>query len=111
MTIQKRNGVSYLTFDVFENAPLTAAVSCRDGGVSQGFFTSLNMGLHVGDDPSLVVENRKRFFDALGRRQQNTHQLQPGARDAYRNRGKRRLRTRSAFARYGHPGYGRTDYE
>lgn len=37
MTIQKRNGVSYLTFDVFENAPLTAAVSCRDGGVSQGF--------------------------------------------------------------------------
>lgn len=66
MTIQKRNGVSYLTFDVFENAPLTAAVSCRDGGVSQGFFTSLNMGLHVGDDPSLVVENRKRFFDALG---------------------------------------------
>lgn len=24
------------------------------------------MGLHVGDDPSLVVENRKRFFDALG---------------------------------------------
>lgn len=56
MTIQKRNGVSYLTFDVFENAPLTAAVSCRDGGVSQGFFTSLNMGLHVGDDPSLVVE-------------------------------------------------------
>lgn len=35
MTIQKRNGVSYLTFDVFENAPLTVlspagmAVSAR----------------------------------------------------------------------------------
>ncbi len=44
---------------------LCAAVSERDAGVSRGFFQSLNLGLHVGDDPLAVNENRRRFFEAL----------------------------------------------
>lgn len=38
----------------------------RTGGVSTGAFASLNMGLHVGDDPSAVKSNRKVLQDRLG---------------------------------------------
>jgi len=30
----------------------------RNGGVSQGVYSSLNLGDHVGDDQSLVLRNR-----------------------------------------------------
>lgn len=33
-------------------------ISCRQGGVSEGVYSSLNMGLHVGDVVSAVHENR-----------------------------------------------------
>ena len=46
--------------------PLTHGVTYRYGGVSQGDFTSFNMGLHVGDDQESVVENRKRLAQVLG---------------------------------------------
>lgn len=35
-----------------------AATTLRTGGFSQGAFASLNMALHVGDDPELVRKNR-----------------------------------------------------
>ncbi len=38
----------------------------RQGGVSTGLFTSLNMGLGSGDDPDHVAENRRRAQAALG---------------------------------------------
>ncbi len=37
-----------------------AFFTTRSGGVSAGPFDSLNLGLHVGDDPVSVVENRRR---------------------------------------------------
>jgi hypothetical protein len=43
-----------------------AAVSTRDGGVSEPPYDSANMALHVGDDPSAVIENRRRFCSAIG---------------------------------------------
>ena len=43
-----------------------AAVSTRQGGVSQGAYASLNLGSHVGDDPAAVAENRRRFTAATG---------------------------------------------
>ena len=64
--IIKKNNVSVLTFFFFLKEPLIAAVSGRPGGVSEGPFSSLNMGFSVGDDESHVVENRKHFFDVLG---------------------------------------------
>lgn len=65
MPMVTKEGISFLTFTIYRNYPLRAAVSMRQGGVSEGPFGSLNMGLHVGDDPAAVVENRRRFFHAL----------------------------------------------
>jgi YfiH family protein len=38
----------------------------RQGGVSQGLYTSLNCGLGSNDDAGLVLENRRRVADHLG---------------------------------------------
>ena len=42
-------------------AGIIAGTTTRAGGVSGGVFESLNLGDHVGDDPSHVAENRRRF--------------------------------------------------
>ncbi len=41
-------------------------VSTRLGGVSRGAYSSLNLAMHVGDDPAAVAENRQRFLAATG---------------------------------------------
>ena len=38
----------------------------RLGGYSQGDFSSLNLALHVDDDPSLVIQNREVISDQFG---------------------------------------------
>ncbi len=43
-----------------------AAFPSREGGVSAPPFDSLNLGLSVGDDPSAVLVNRRRFWGAVG---------------------------------------------
>jgi YfiH family protein len=45
---------------------LIAAESTRHGGISPAPFTSLNLGINTTDDPENVLENRRRFFQALG---------------------------------------------
>lgn len=40
-------------------------ITTRMGGMSRPPFESLNLGSHVGDDPSHVAENRKRLLDVL----------------------------------------------
>jgi YfiH family protein len=45
---------------------LTAGFTSRQGGVSGSPYGSLNCGLHVQDDPFLVVENRRRLAGAIG---------------------------------------------
>lgn len=42
-----------------------AAATLRTGGVSEGAFSSLNLGSHVGDDPAAVTENRRVLRTAL----------------------------------------------
>ncbi len=42
------------------------AFSTRAGGVSDGPFRSLNLGLLTGDEPERVVENRRRLCEAAG---------------------------------------------
>ncbi len=42
------------------------AVTTRHGGVSAAPFDTLNLGLHVGDDPEHVVTNRRRAAAAFG---------------------------------------------
>jgi YfiH family protein len=51
---------------IFSDLPTVAAgVSTRAGGVSGPPYDTLNLGRHVGDDPSCVEENRRRFCAAL----------------------------------------------
>lgn len=40
--------------------------STRAGGVSAGPYESLNLGLQTGDEPELVVENRRLVASAVG---------------------------------------------
>jgi YfiH family protein len=42
------------------------AVTSRHGGVSEDPYGSLNLGLHVGDEPDRVIANRERAARAFG---------------------------------------------
>lgn len=44
----------------------SVAVTTRHGGVSEPPYDSLNLGLHVGDDPVRVVANRERAAHSFG---------------------------------------------
>jgi YfiH family protein len=46
----------------------TGAFSTRRGGVSEGAYRSLNLGVLTDDDRGRVLENRRRLLSALGRR-------------------------------------------
>jgi len=46
-------------------AHVRAGVSLRGGGVSLAPYASLNLGMHVGDDPQAVASNRRRLREAL----------------------------------------------
>jgi len=46
--------------------PYSVAFSTRLGGVSEGTFDSLNLGLLTDDEPAKVEENRRRLCEAAG---------------------------------------------
>lgn len=59
--------IPYFTFPVLEDEPwLVHAAFTRRGGTSEGYFSSLNMGAHLGDDPAHVAENYRRVGAVLG---------------------------------------------
>jgi YfiH family protein len=58
--------IRYYTFESLSDAGVAHAVITRLGGVSPAPWASLNVGGTVGDDPSRVLENRRRSFLALG---------------------------------------------
>ena len=57
-------GVSLIDWEA--PGPYRVAFSTRVGGVSEGAFASLNLGILTEDDPARVVENRTRLCDAVG---------------------------------------------
>ncbi len=64
---QTRNGVTFFSSDGIDAAADVAhGFSTRLGGVSQGMWESLNLGVSRGDDPDHVRENYRRFFSAIG---------------------------------------------
>lgn len=63
MTIQKVGAFEYLTA---ENIPVPHGFTGRIGGVSEGYLSSLNLGMHRGDDPENVVKNYDIVGNALG---------------------------------------------
>lgn len=60
------NNLWHGKFSTFPEDLVTHAVSTRLGGVSRPPFDSLNLALHVGDEPANVIANRKRFAQSLG---------------------------------------------
>ena len=64
MMITVRNGdLEYITA---ENIAARHCFTTRFGGVSQGHLSSLNLGIHRGDDPRNVVENYEILGKNLG---------------------------------------------
>lgn len=62
-----QNGVTFLAAESIEAAGRVAhGFSTRLGGVSQGMWDSLNLGVSRGDDPDHVRENYRRFLTAIG---------------------------------------------
>ena len=55
-----------LAWPWLEDLGVDAVVTTRECGVSEGPYRSLNLGLHVGDDPGAVAENRRRAASAVG---------------------------------------------
>ena len=63
--------VKFRAFDKYEDM-LIAGFSTRLGGVSKGHLSSLNLSFNRGDDREAVLENHKRFANALGYPYENT---------------------------------------
>jgi polyphenol oxidase len=61
---QERAGIRYLEARL---PGVRAAFSTRLGGVSEGSYRSLNLGILTGDDRARVLRNRELLVDALGR--------------------------------------------
>lgn len=63
----RKGDLLYYTFPAFDAlAFVRHGFSTRLGGVSEGIFTSMNLGFSRGDDPAAVSENFRRMGEALG---------------------------------------------
>ena len=63
----ERGGVPYLSFKALEDTGMVInGFSTRLGGVSEGIYATLNLGMNRGDAPDRVRENYRRFCAAIG---------------------------------------------
>ncbi len=62
----RRAGLDVITWPALDELGVQAVVTSREGGLSDGPYRSLNLGLHVGDDPSAVLGNRARAAASIG---------------------------------------------
>lgn len=64
----EKNGVEYLTFPNIEKTGIVSHLfSTRIGGVSEGYFGTMNLSYTRGDKKEAVDENFKRIADVLNR--------------------------------------------
>ena len=57
----------YLEYPLFQKTGIVkSAFSTRLGGVSEGYYSSLNLSFDRGDDPARVLENFKRIGASMG---------------------------------------------
>jgi len=65
--IKHVDGVSYFVFEHFKNTKMVRnCVSTRIGGISTGYYESMNLGVNSADDPKCVSENFVRLSHAVG---------------------------------------------
>jgi len=62
----RRPPLDVLTWPALSALGCDVVATTRHGGVSTGRWATLNLGLHVGDDPGAVVENRARAARSIG---------------------------------------------
>ena len=62
--LQKRGALEYLTAGALDGT--VHCFSTRLGGVSEGYLSSLNLGIHRGDRPANVLENYRILSQAVG---------------------------------------------
>lgn len=67
LTRIENDGIAVLTDESLRaRSGVVVAFSERNGGASAAPYASLNLALHVGDEPAAVNENRRRLLGALG---------------------------------------------
>ena len=67
MLITKNKEIPLYRFkNLFQSKRILHFVSTRLGGVSKSPYQELNLGFHVGDDPTSVLSNRMRLMDSVG---------------------------------------------
>jgi hypothetical protein len=64
--IREQDGMVFVTASNLDAAGARHAFVGRAGGVSEGAFASLNLGLFTEDRPENVTENERRFCRAFG---------------------------------------------
>lgn len=64
--VTKPDPVRAPELDSLDGRPIRHGFFTRAGGVSEGIYRGLNVGLGSSDDPALVAENRRRVTDWLG---------------------------------------------
>ena len=64
--VTSKNSIWFGYFSGFEKAGFTTACSCRFHGESDLVPGTLNLALHVGDNPEKVLRNRVKFAAAIG---------------------------------------------
>ena len=64
--ITQKNNIWFGSFPLLTAAGVVNACSCRLHGESAVREGMLNLALHVGDEPELVLRNRERFAEAVG---------------------------------------------
>lgn len=66
--IHEKDDVVYITFPILESYQddMIHGFSTRLGGVSEGYLGSMNLSFSRGDERERVLENHKRFANALG---------------------------------------------
>lgn len=62
----EKNGVTWLTYNIFEQYHIKCAVSTRLGGVSEGYLGTMNMSTTRGDKAEYVEKNHEIFAEAVG---------------------------------------------
>lgn len=64
--IKEKDGVSYFSFPILEETQVVSHLfSTREGGVSKGMFSSMNLSFSRGDDMEAVLENFRRVAKVL----------------------------------------------
>ena len=70
LILVKQQGLEYYRAESIE-AP--HAFTTRMGGVSQGYLSSLNLGIHRGDQPENVLKN----YEILGKQDGSLYNKRP----------------------------------